>query len=141
MSSASEITERPEVSPPRGWILYDRDCRACSAFARRATPTFARRGFEFAALQEPWVQQQLGLTQEEALREMRVLSRDGGTHGGADAVIFLAHQVWWMAPLPGLAQFSPVRALLHRLYRFVAANRTGTIATGSATRRPTTSSR
>lgn len=54
---------------------------------------------------------------------MRVLTRDGCVFGGADAVIFLARQVWWMRPLAWIARLPGATAVLRSLYRRVAARR------------------
>lgn len=117
------MTELKEPVSFRGWIFYDRDCSLCGELALRFADTFAKCGFHFEPLQHEWVQQQLNLTREEALEEMRVLTATGEVFGGADAVIFLARQLWWARPVAFLAHLRFVHARLHRLYRFVAAHR------------------
>jgi predicted DCC family thiol-disulfide oxidoreductase YuxK len=119
----TETTETTESGPPAGWIFYDRDCRSCSELALRFGSVFARRGFTFEPLQEPWVQAKLGLSAAETLTEMRVLTRDGTVIGGADAVVFLARQVWWMSPLSWIARLPGGLSVLRSLYRWVAARR------------------
>ena len=122
-SVVTETTEAVEAIPARGWIFYDRDCRSCSDLATRFSDVFARRGFTFEPLQAKWVQQTLGMPQAEALAEMRVLTRDGRRFSGADALVFLAAQVWWMSPLSWLAYLPGARALLRNAYRWLAAHR------------------
>jgi predicted DCC family thiol-disulfide oxidoreductase YuxK len=124
ISELTEIRELEQSLPLQGWIFYDRDCRSCRGLARRFGRVFRSRGFEFEPLQEAWVQQRLDVTPAQALEEMRVLTRDGRIFAGADAVIFLARQIWWAAPLDLVARISWVRAALHRIYGWVAANRT-----------------
>ena len=124
MSSVlTEITESVEATPASGWIFYDGDCRSCSDLAARLSDVFARRGFIFQPLQAKWVQQALGMSEVEALGEMRVLTRDGRARSGADAIVFLAAQVWWMSPLSWFARLPRARTLLRKLYRWVAAHR------------------
>jgi predicted DCC family thiol-disulfide oxidoreductase YuxK len=127
ISELTEITEPAEPVPFRGWIFYDRDCSFCRELAIRFENVFARCGFHFEPLQQEWVERRLNLTREEALEEMRVLTAAGEVFGGADAVIFLARQLWWGSPLAFLARFSFVHEGLHRLYQWVAAHRTCTI--------------
>jgi predicted DCC family thiol-disulfide oxidoreductase YuxK len=122
-SLSTEITETTESRPSTGWILYDRECRSCSELALRFRSVFARRGFAFEPLQEPWVRTKLGLSAVETLAEMRVLTSDGTVLGGADAVVLLARQVWWMSPLSWTAQLPGGRRVLRSLYRWVAARR------------------
>jgi alginate O-acetyltransferase complex protein AlgI len=123
-SELTEITEPSEAIPFRGWIFYDRDCSFCRELALRFENVFAKRGFFFEPLQQEWVERRLNLTRGEALEEMRVLTETGEVFGGADAVIHLSRQLWWGAPLAFLARLPFVRAVLHRLYRWVAAHRT-----------------
>ncbi len=124
ISELTEITEPAESVPFRGWILFDRDCSFCRELALRFENVLAKRGFCFEPLQQKWVQRRLKLTRDEALEEMRVLTSAGEIFGGADAVVALARQIWWATPLAFLARLPFVHALLHRLYRWVAAHRT-----------------
>jgi alginate O-acetyltransferase complex protein AlgI len=121
----SAVCKPPLLDVPfRGWIFYDRACGFCSELALRFENVFAKRGFQFEPLQQKWVQERLNLTRAEALEEMRVLISTGEVFGGADAVIFLARQIWWAAPLGSLARLSLVHGFLDRAYRWVAAHRT-----------------
>ncbi|HKP92343.1 MAG TPA: DUF393 domain-containing protein, partial [Chthoniobacterales bacterium] len=124
ISELTEITEAAEATPRHGWIFYDEDCSLCRDLALRFELVFAKRGFHFEPLQRAWVQERLNLTAEQALEEMRVLTSAGAVFGGADAVIFLARQLWWAAPFASIARFSYIHALLDRIYRWVAAHRT-----------------
>src|SRR5207248_10509140 len=102
---ASRSSERPGgfgAAAPRadsfgGWILYDGDCSSCTASARRFDRIFRRRGFLFLPLQTDWVMKRLDLEPGAPLEEMRVLTSDGRDIGGADAVIFLGRQIWYLA--------------------------------------------
>ena len=134
ISELTEITERAEPTPFRGWIFFDEDCSFCRDLARNFDAVFARRGFHFEPLQQPWVRERLNLTPEQALEQMRVLTADERVFCGADAVIFLARQLWWAAPLTALARFAFIKDFLERSYRWVAAHRT--CAINRAAKRP-----
>jgi alginate O-acetyltransferase complex protein AlgI len=123
-SELTEITEPSEAASFRGWIFYDDNCGSCRNLALWFENFFAARGFHFEPLQREWVQRRLNLTKKQALDEMRVLTSTGEVFGGADAMILLARQVWWAAPLAWLARLSSGQAILHRFYRWVAAHRT-----------------
>jgi alginate O-acetyltransferase complex protein AlgI len=133
ISELTEITERPEALPFRGWIFFDEDCGFCRELALRFEHVFGKRGFYFEPLQREWVQGRLSLTRERALEEMRVLTANGQVIGGADAVIFLARQLSWAAPFASIARVPAIHVLLDRGYRWVAAHRTCAI-NRSATR-------
>lgn len=123
ISELTEITESTEAAPSGGWIFFDEDCGFCRDLALRFGPAFANRGFRFEPLQQKWVQKRLNLAPDQALAEMRVLTSGGEIFGGADAVIFLARQLWWAAPLASVVRFASIHALLDRAHRWVAAHR------------------
>jgi predicted DCC family thiol-disulfide oxidoreductase YuxK len=107
----------------RGWILYDGACRSCAASSRRFDRIFRRRGFLFLPLQTNWIMERLDLESGAPLEELRVLTADGRNIGGADAVIFLARQIWWTWPFAALAQLPGMHKPLDRGYRWIAAHR------------------
>jgi alginate O-acetyltransferase complex protein AlgI len=103
--------------------LYDGDCALCTGLARRFEGVLARRGFQLAPLQTPWVRARLGLAAGEPLTEMKLLNAAGQVFGGAEAVVKLAGQIWWARPLDVLARLSGGRRLLTSAYRRIAAQR------------------
>src|SRR6266487_592884 len=107
----------------RDWILYDGDCRSCAGAAKRFERIFRRRGFLFLPLQTDWVMKRLDLEPGAPLEEMRVLTSDGRDVGGADAVILLGRQIWWVWPFVALARLPGMHKLLDRGYRWIAAHR------------------
>src|SRR5688572_3394873 len=132
ISELTEMTESTEAVPFRGWIFYDADCSSCRDLALRFEAFFGDRGFQFAPLQHEWVQRRLNFTKARALEEMRVLTSAGHVFGGADALIFLARQIWWVKPFTWVTRIPLVHAILHRVYRWVAARRTCGIKTAAA---------
>jgi alginate O-acetyltransferase complex protein AlgI len=132
ISALTEITESAEATPFRGWIFYDADCSSCRHLALHFAAFFGDRGFHFEPLQHEWVQRRLNVTKAQALEEMRVLTTAGQVFGGADAVIFLARQIWWAKPLTWMTRMPLVRAILHWVYRWVAARRTCVLKTDVA---------
>lgn len=117
------LARHPDKGAARGWILYDADCRFCTATAKLFDRIFRRRGFHFLPLRTPWVQERLGLTAGAQLAEMRVLTPTGGDLGGADAVIFLARQIWWAWPFCALAHIPGARHIAKQTYRWIAMHR------------------
>ena len=117
------ISERHVDKELKGWILYDGDCSLCRNGVARVEKLFTRRGFDFAPLQAPWVRLKFGLSKEDLLSEMRVLTADGKIFGGADAVIELARQVWWAWPLYAFSKLPGAKELLRVGYRRIAQRR------------------
>jgi predicted DCC family thiol-disulfide oxidoreductase YuxK len=124
ISLSSEMTDDKGSRAARGWVFFDRDCRVCSAFARRFRTTLESRGFGLAALQDPRVQALLNLPKSELLREMRVLATDGNIFGGASAIVYLARQIWWAWPLYAASHMPGAKHLLDAGYRWFADHRT-----------------
>jgi len=106
-----------------GWVLYDEQCSMCGSAASRIAPLLAPYGYRILPLQTDWVRNLFALPEAELLREMRVLTLDGGQVGGADAVVHLWGIVWWARPLAWLARIPGVMPPLRIIYRWVAENR------------------
>jgi len=127
MGTFLETHPGERYTPPAGWVVYDGACGVCSRLARRFRPLLERRGFALVPLQAPWMSSRLrfsyGIPLENLLDEMRVLTADGRALAGGDAVLFLAGRIWWARPLAALGSLPLLRALLHRGYRWFAANR------------------
>jgi predicted DCC family thiol-disulfide oxidoreductase YuxK len=96
----------------------------CVSLVRRFRPGLEKRGFGFAALQDPRVQTLLDVPAEELLREMRVAASDGKIYGGARAVIYLAGKIWWAWPLHAAAKLPGMPRVLDACYRWIAEHRT-----------------
>lgn len=117
-----------------GWVCFDAGCPFCVRWANRLRGPLEHRGFGLIPLQSDWVRRVLSVSEDELLREMRVITRRGEVFGGADAVLFLAQRIGWARPLCVLAGVPGVKPLLERAYRFVAANRTCRLGTCSIDR-------
>jgi predicted DCC family thiol-disulfide oxidoreductase YuxK len=131
ISLASEYTDG-KGRHARGWLFFDAECRFCTRIARWLAPIVARRGIAVAPMQDPRVGALLGMTPEELLRELRFLWSDGTQHGGADAVLALAREIWWARPLLWFAAVPGMRDILHSGYRWVAGQRSCAAASCAA---------
>jgi len=109
--------------PPSGLIFYDGQCPSCRGLADRFETRLRRRGFRLVPLQADGVQERLGLSPEELLHELRVLMVDGRLLGGADALIYLAGQIWWARPFYLAARIPGMKPLLRWGYGHLAERR------------------
>jgi predicted DCC family thiol-disulfide oxidoreductase YuxK len=123
ISLITEMTDRKGRKARAGWVFFDGDCGFCMSIARRLRPVLEPRGFGIATLQDPRVREQLSLPERELLAELRVLAQDGRQFGGADAIVYLARQVWWAWPLWAMAQVPGMRHILRFAYRWIAVRR------------------
>jgi predicted DCC family thiol-disulfide oxidoreductase YuxK len=123
ISLSAEMTDTKGRHAARGWVFFDRDCSICTSLARRFRRTLEKRGFGLAALQDPRVAALLGLPPEELLREMRVITSEGEIYSGAEAIVYLAGQIWWAWPLFAAARIPGVSRILDAGYRWFADHR------------------
>jgi predicted DCC family thiol-disulfide oxidoreductase YuxK len=117
----SDVT--PTNPPAKGWVLYDGECGFCSRWLGFWQPTLARHGFGIAALQEPWVTQQLQLPPEERLYDIRLLTREGESVSGANVYLQVTRRIWWAWPFYGVFSLPRFNWLIHLGYRWFARNR------------------
>lgn len=115
-------------------ILYDGECRYCVGLARLGQRLLPEKKFRLATLQS---RPPAGDEGDHGLDEFRLLTASGSAFGGADALIELGRQVWWLRPFRWVGATSSGRRLLQRAYRWVAARRS---CRSNACRRPTQNS-
>lgn len=128
------MTETTDNNSSRGWVFIDGDCPLCVSTTERLAPLFNRLGLDVATQQTPWVRERLGLQEGEPLTEVYVLSADGTLFGGADAVMYVARQIWWAWPLYLISRLPGAMFILSAIYRRIAANRS--CISGVCHRRP-----
>lgn len=119
---ADEFTDRKERSA-RGWLFYDAECRFCTRTARWLAPILRRRNLGVAPLQDPRVGALLGMSRRELLKELRFLLSDGTHSGGASAVLAVAREIWWAAPLVWLSSLPAAMPLFDAGYKWIASRR------------------
>lgn len=110
-------------STSQEWILYDNQCGVCSSWVQFWRPTLARRGIDIAGLQEPWVIEQLKVTGEALLYDIRFLARENTVVSGADVYLQVTRRIWWAWPFYALFSLPGFHWLLRLGYRWFASNR------------------
>jgi predicted DCC family thiol-disulfide oxidoreductase YuxK len=114
----------PAERPGSDVVIYDGHCRICTAQIRTIERLLAGGRLSYLSLHDPQVSEQYpDLSHEDMMRQMYVVDRTGGRHGGAAAVRHLSRRLprlWWVAPLMHIPGSMP---LWQWLYRFVARNR------------------
>jgi predicted DCC family thiol-disulfide oxidoreductase YuxK len=108
------------------WIIYDGNCGFCTAIINRMRGPMTRRGFVFLPFTSPAVFERLHSDPDASPDEMLVLTPTGKRFGGADAVIYLAGQVWWAWPIYLLGHVPGIYHLMRWGYRWIAAHRSCT---------------
>lgn len=93
----------PDERPDADVVIFDGDCRFCTAQVRRIA-WFDRGGrLAFLSLHDPEVARRYpDLTHEQLMEEMYVIDRQGRRHAGADGFRYLTRRLpllWPLAPL------------------------------------------
>jgi predicted DCC family thiol-disulfide oxidoreductase YuxK len=110
-------------APFHGWILYDGECGFCSRWVNFWAKTLHRRGFEPAALQEPWVAQRLQTPLDSLLADIRLLTADDRLISGADVYLYVMRRIWWAWPVYAVFSLPGLNGLMQAGYRWFARNR------------------
>ena len=122
ISLASEMTDR-KGRHARGWLFYDAECNFCTRLARWLARPLHKRGLAVAPLQDPRVGALLGLPREELLRAIRLVMSDGQQYAGAEVLVALARELWWLRPLAWIAMVPRGSSFLRWIYEYVARRR------------------
>ena len=107
----------------RGWILYDGACRSCAASRQTIRSHISPPRFPLSSAANKLDHGPARSRARRAWKRCAVLTADGRGIGGADAVVFLARQIWWAWPLPPSRNRPAMHKLLDRGYRWIAAHR------------------
>jgi len=119
----SAETRRPVQGVVLGVVLYDGQCGFCSRWVKYWEGTLGRRGFEIAALDEPWVAEKLRVPHEELLTDIRLLTAGGQLISGADVYLYVTRRIWWAWPFFAIFSLPGFNRLLRVGYRWFARNR------------------
>ena len=122
ISLTSEMTDR-KSRHARGWLFYDAECKFCTRLARWLIRPLHKRGMAVAPLQDPRVAALLGLSREELLRAIRLVMSDGQRYAGAEVLVALACELWWLRPLAWIAKVPRGSSFLRWMYDGVARRR------------------
>lgn len=120
------MTAHPATRPPGnaiGWVLYDDSCGVCRTWVPRWKSLLRKRQLDVAALQENWVMASSTLSDEERMRDIQLLFRDGTQISGADVYRYVMKRTWWLWPLWTLSVIPIGNRLFDYCYRKVADNR------------------
>lgn len=115
ISLTSELTDR-KSRHARGWLFFDAECRFCTRIAAWLAAPLMRRGLAVAPLQDPRVRGLLGLAPDQLLRAVRFVSHDGTQYAGADALLAVAHELWWGLPLVWMAKLPGTLSTMRAAY-------------------------
>lgn len=104
-------------------MFYDADCAHCRLLARLAAVPLAVRGMGLSPLQGDDVAARVGVPRDRVLDELRMITRDGRSVGGAAALAEIATCL--LAPLPVRRVFRipGVMPAMNAAYGWVASRR------------------
>jgi predicted DCC family thiol-disulfide oxidoreductase YuxK len=106
-----------------GVILYDGSCGACTFFIGEKSEVLGRYGFAVAPLQEPWVQEWTGLSEEDLKKSICLINSEKKLFWGADVYRELCRVIWYLKPVYGISKLPFFRAVFDFIYRLIANRR------------------
>jgi predicted DCC family thiol-disulfide oxidoreductase YuxK len=114
----------PAERPGADVVIYDGDCRICTAQIRKLTWWDCQSKLAYLSLHNPEVHERYpDLTHDMLMAQMYVVDRQGKRHGGAAAIRYLSRRLrrlWWLAPVLHIPGSLP---LWQWLYRQIAQSR------------------
>jgi predicted DCC family thiol-disulfide oxidoreductase YuxK len=121
------VLATPAERPGSDIVIYDGECRFCTASAQRLARADRRKRLSFLSLHDPEVARRWPeLRRDELMQYLYVIGTKGDKHRGAEAFRYLSTRLpalYWMAPLLYIPGMMPVwqwlyRAFARRRYRF-----------------------
>lgn len=108
----------PKERPDADVVIYDGNCRICTAQVRKLAWWDCQGKLAYLSLHDPLVQRRYpDLTHEMLMEQMYVVDRHGDRHAGAAAIRYLSRRLrrlWWLAPLLHIPGSLPVWQWLYR---------------------------
>ena len=124
---AASTLPGPDQRPSADVVLYDGNCRICTAQIQRLARWDGGRRLAFLSLHDPVVAERYpDLSYDALMQDMYVVDPAGRRHRGAAAVRYLSRRLprlWWLAPIMHLPFSLPFwqflyRQVANRRYRF-----------------------
>jgi predicted DCC family thiol-disulfide oxidoreductase YuxK len=117
----------PSERPNTDVVIYDGNCRMCTAQVRKLAWWDCQRKLSYLSLHDPEAARRYpDLTHDMLMEQMYVVDRQGNRYGGAAAFRYLSRRLrrlWWLAPILNIPRSLPLwqwmyRQVAKRRYRF-----------------------
>ena len=120
MATAAANTE----APGRYVVLYDGQCKFCTAGAKRLTAWMRSVPYDLANFHKPGLLDRFpGISHEACMERLHLVTPAGKVYGGVEAIVHALETVPLIGQLTLLYYIPGVRQLLDVFYEFVAAHR------------------
>ncbi|TWU28582.1 thiol-disulfide oxidoreductase DCC family protein [Bythopirellula polymerisocia] len=114
----------PDERPDADVVVYDGDCRICTAQVKKLPWWDCQGKLAYLSLHDPQVQARWpDLTHERLMQEMCIVDHNGNRHWGPEAVRYLTlrlRRLWWASPP---LHFPGSMLIWRPIYRWIAKNR------------------
>src|SRR5262245_50289470 len=126
-SSADTHLPAPDERPEADVVIYDGNCRICTAQIRKLSWWDCQGKLAYLSLHDPVVQERYpDLTHDMLMEQMYVVDRQGNRYGGAASIRYLSRRLrrlWWLAPILHIPGSLPLwnwcyRQIAQRRYKF-----------------------
>ena len=103
MPQQQQLLPSPADRPDADVVIYDGQCRFCTAQVSRLSRWDSQGRLAFVSLHDPLVAERYAdLSHEAMMREMYIVDRTGRRHAGAAALRYLSRRLprlWILAPM------------------------------------------
>lgn len=124
LAESPTLLPRPDERPGADVVIFDGDCRICTAQINRLSRFDFGGRLAYLSLHDPEVAERYpDLTHEALMADMYVVDQQGRRHRGAAAIRYLSARLpalWWLAPALYFPGSLPV---WQRFYRMFAKRR------------------
>jgi predicted DCC family thiol-disulfide oxidoreductase YuxK len=121
---STTVLPDPEQHPAADVVIYDGNCQFCTRQVQRLHRWDGSGRLAFLSLHDPSVSHFApGITHEQLMEQMYVVSQSGRIRGGAAAFRYLTRRLPWLWPLAPLLHFPFSLPVWRWLYAQVAQRR------------------
>lgn len=117
---SSPLLPTPADRPAADVVIYDGECKFCTASVWKLYRYDRRGSLAFLSLHDPEVARRYpDLTHDELMQYLYVCPPGGGRYRGAEAFKYLSTRIpalYWMAPLLHLPGFMPLWQFFYRTF-------------------------
>ena len=106
-----------------GIIIFDGSCGACSFLIGERKRFFERRGFGVVPLQEQWVRDLTGLSEEVLQQSIHLYTPNGEIYKGVDIFARVTGRIWWLVPVSLLLRVPFLKPVYNKAYNYFANRR------------------
>ncbi|NBV41475.1 DUF393 domain-containing protein [bacterium] len=106
-----------------GMMMYDGSCGVCTTTIGNRYRFYEKHGVSVVPLQTPGLVEWSGLTYDQLLSAIHLITPDGQIYKGPDALIYVMNKIGWMRPLAWPFKIRIFKTIFGQIYGAIAKRR------------------